>query len=431
MSEDNKSLQPDEVDAPDILIQDLPDVEEDSVEILPEEPDNLCERCEGKIGKDERFCDDCIKEMSAYPIRKSVGIGVIATFLVCVFSVFLLGVNLLIVNPVLNGDICLSEGDIEGCYTQYNDAYSYALSMQKSLFGESSLSFFSVGTKTLCKQIVAVEKLNGAVEAGQFIDQFFPVSVPKELRAIKAEYDGIGGLVNGVNDAMSEYYESIKEGEADYDSAKKVLESTIEKHPEAPGYMKMYYRFSLAFSMSEDTSLPCVYLDKLIAMAPDELWLYASEGITAYKNASRYGDALSLCNKLLKISPSDPSVVAYTMSVMRLLGKYDEAMTVYNSFISVAQTTPEMERQKAVVLLLQGDSVSAQTVLSDSFSTQGATLQHLATLVICAYKNNDTVTFEKYKQILDGYAVFEQVEAFISGDITVEEIFLSGGGEIH
>lgn len=432
MSEDNKILNADKDDAPDILIQDLPDVEETSDELVETEPECLCERCEKKVDHGEQFCRECEEEMSAYPLRKSTVIGVIATFLVCVFSVLLLGVNLLIVNPVLNGDICFDSGDLKGCYAHYNEAYSYSQSLQRSIFGDSSLSYFSVGTKTLCKQIIALEKLNGTVEAGQVIDQFFPISVPKELRPIKKEFDAIGGFVNGVNDALTAYTESLQEGEsADYTRAVKILEDTINAHPEAPEYMKQYYRFSLAFSLNKDTSVACSYLDTLVSTAPDELWLYASEGISAYKNDSQYGKALSLCNKLLKIVPSDTSVVAYTMSVMRLLEKYDEAMTVYNSVVAVAGTTPELERQKAIILLLQGDSQSAQTVLSDSFSTQGATLQHLATLVICAFKNNDTETFEKYKQILDGYAVFDQVEAFIAGTVTEKEIFLSGGGEIQ
>lgn len=431
MSEDNKSLNYNQDDAPDILIQDLEDVEEEKASEAFLEETHLCTRCDTPINDDEQYCEDCKKTMSAYPIRKSTGVFVFLTFLVCIFSVLLLGINSLIANPVLNGDICLSEGDIEGCYRHYAEAYSLSQSLQKNIFANSSLSFFSVGSKTLAKQIIALEKLNGTVEAGNIIGQFFPVSVPNELKAIKAEYDAIGNFVTAAQAALSEYSESLNGKEAEYGEMSDILEDIIANSPDTPEYMTEYYRFSLAYSMSGDPAIACKYLDNVISIAPDELWLYASEGINAYKRAGEYTKALSICNDLLKVTPTNQSAVAYTMSVLRLLKKYDEALTVYQKAIGAVASTPELERQRAIILMLQGDTVSAEDILVSSFSTQGASLQHLATIVVCAFANESAEVFDEYKKILDGYATFEQVDAFIAGDITVEDIFLALGGEIY
>ena len=106
-------------------------------------------------------------------------------------------------------------------------------------------------------------------------------------------------------------------------------------------------------------------------------------------------------------------------------------MAVYQSAVNSNTVSPELERQKAIVLMLQGDTQTAEDVLLSSFSTEGATLQHLATLVICAFQNENTDVFEEYKKLLDGYVTFEQVELFIKGEITAEDIFLKDGGEIY
>jgi len=135
LSEDNKSPEYNVDDTPDILIQDLEDVtDNDEKEEENEEQLNLCLRCESPVGVDGDYCEECRKEMSAFPIRKSAGIIVFLTFLVCVFSVLLLGVNSLVANPVLNGDVCLAEGDVEGCYSYYAQAYNLSQTLQKNIF---------------------------------------------------------------------------------------------------------------------------------------------------------------------------------------------------------------------------------------------------------------------------------------------------------
>ena len=431
MSDDNKNPSYNPDDAPDILIQDLEDVEEDAVFENETATAYLCSRCEAPVSEGEIYCEECSKTVSAYPFRKSAGICVFLTFIVCIFSVLLLGVNSLIANPVLNGDISLSEGDIESCYAYYSDAYNLSQTLQKNIFSDSSLSYFSVGSKTLAKQIIALEKLNGTVAAGDMIKQFFPVNVPRNLKGIKAEYDAIEEFVLEVQKAFADYSENLGDKEASYSEMSVILEGIIKNSSSAPEYMVEYYRFSLAYSMSDDPALTCGYLDTLIAVAPDELWLYASDGINAYKLAGEYTKALSVCNNLLKIAPTDTSVLAYTMSVLRLMEKYDEALSVYQSAVSTVSPSPELERQRAVILMLQGDTETAESILIDSFSTQGATLPHLATLVVCAFSNGSDDVFEEYKKLLDGYATFTQVEQFIAGEITVEDIFLTLGGEIY
>ena len=123
--------------------------------------------------------------------------------------------------------------------------------------------------------------------------------------------------------------------------------------------------------------------------------------------------------------------IAYTMAELRLLQKYDEALTVYERALALTAPSSEMERQRAIILMLQGDSKTAQDILVASYSPSTATLEHVATIAVCAHMNADTAVYREYKALLDSYVPYAQVDLFAAGEITLEDIFLSHGGEIQ
>ena len=45
--------------------------------------------------------------------------------------------------------------------------------------------------------------------------------------------------------------------------------------------------------------------------------------------------------------------------------------------------------------------------------------------------NADTAVYREYKALLDSYVPYAQVDLFAAGEITLEDIFLSHGGEIQ
>ena len=78
----------------------------------------------------------------------------------------------------------------------------------------------------------------------------------------------------------------------------------------------------------------------------------------------------------------------------------------------------------------EGDYDKAQQRLVDSFSPATATLEHMATIALCAFANGDDAVYMEYKMQLDSYVPYEQVDLFAAGECTLEDIFLSGGGEV-
>ncbi len=415
---------------PDILIQDLENVPDPSAPEA-EEPGRRCARCDKSVPDGADFCDDCLQTMQAYPISPGAWIGAVLAVLFGLFGLFVLSVNLLIAHPVVEGDQALENDDLRGCYNHYEESYNIASRLNELLFPKSDLPFFSNGSRTLEKQIVALRKLNGPYQAGKSIETFYGEKPPKALRETYAEYKDIAAFVEQMQAKYYEYKNTLKPGQTgDCDKMLELVEETAEKLPKTPEYLVQYYRFSVCFSASNDPARTCKLLDELIEMQPDALWMYASEGIRAYNQNEEYEKALSICNALMQRDASDPATVAYTMAELRLMQKFNDAVAIYERALKLTEPSSEMQRQRAIILMLQGEYAEAQKMLVDSFSTSTATLEHVATIALCAFANDDKDVYNEYKTMLDSYAPYEQVDLFAAGECTLEDIFLSGGGEV-
>ena len=420
----------DEPEEPDILIQDLENIPQAAA---PEtdESGSRCVRCDKSIPEGEDFCADCLQTMRTYPIAPGAWIGAVLAVLFGLFGLFILSVNMLIARPVAQGDHALEDGDLRGCYNHYQESYNVAHRLNELLFSKSDMPFFTNGSRTLEKQIVALRKLNGPYQAGKTIESFYGAKPPKQLRATYAEYQQIAAFVNEMQTRYYEYKNTLESGETgDCDEMLALVEAAAKKLPDTPDYIVQYYRFSVCFSVSDDPARTCALLDELIDMQPDALWMYASEGIRAYNQNEEYEKALSICNALMQLDASDPATVAYTMAELRLLNKFDDALTIYERALKLTEASSEMQRQRAIILMLQGEYETAQQLLVDSYSASTATLEHVATIALCAFANGDDAVYKEYKSLLDSYMPFEQVDLFASGECTLEDIFLSGGGEV-
>lgn len=416
----------------DILIQDLEDLPETGSEPNGEEKSCVCERCDAPVEHGETYCAQCTQQMHRYPFKAGTVVGAALAVLVMLFSVFVLGLNLLIARQVVQGDKALQSGDLKGCYTAYTNSYNVAQKLNDLFFPDSSGSFFSNGSATLQKQIRALYRLNGPYQAGQVIENFFGGNVPASLRDIYTEYSRISDFVQAMQESVSAYKDTLQAGDTGrYDDMVALVDDALQKYPETPAYMAEYYRFSVSYSLADDPERTCAHLDTLVQTAPDSLWLYASEGIRAYNLAGQYTKALALCNRLMQLDASAPSTIAYTMAELRLLKKYDEAINVYDRALALTEPSSEMERQRAIILMLQGDSKTAQDILVAAYSPSAATLEHVATIAVCAHINGDTAVYREYKALLDSYVPYAQVDLFAAGEITLEDIFLSNGGEIQ
>ena len=415
---------------PDILIQDLENIPQSPVP-EPEASGSRCARCERSIPDGEEYCTECLQTMQAYPIAAGTWIGAVLAVLVSLFALFVLCLNLLIAHPIVAGDKALESGDLRTCYASYAESYNNADRLNAILFANNKWAFFTNGARTLEKQIIALEKLNGPYQAGKVIETYYGENPPKSLRPMYTEYKNISAFVTEMQSSMSAYRDSLDAGDSgDYDAMIALVDAAAEKLPKTPDYMAQYYRFSVSYSLADDPARTCKLLDTLIEMNADALWLYASEGIRAYDLGEEYQKGLEICNRLMQLDASDPATIAYTMAQMRLLKQYEDALMLYTRALRLTEASSEMERQRGIIWMLQGDLAKAQEILVDSYDPSTSTLEHIATIALCAHANADDAVYQKYKSMLDSYIPFAQVDLFAAGECTLEDIFLSGGGEV-
>lgn len=416
---------------PDILIQDLEDLPDSSAP-EPDESGSRCVRCDKSVPDGTEYCDACLQTMRAYPVAGGAWIGAVLIVLIGLFGLFVLCVNLLIAHPVAKGDAALRNGDLKACYTAYADSYNVADQLNAMLFPEGEMTFFTNGSHTVNKQIIALSRLNGPYQAGRIIESCYGKNPPKPLRALYAQYTGIVAFAEEMNQRFTAYRETLEPGDAgSYDEMVALVDDAAEKLPQTPAYMAQYYRFSVSYSLADDRKRTCALLDELVETEPGALWLYASEGIRAYDLNEEYEKALTICSRLMQLDASDPATIAYTMAQLRLLKKYDEASEVYDRGCKLTEPSSEMERQRAILLMLQGEYDKAQEILVASYSPATASLEHVATIALCARAGGDDAVYKEYKALLDSYVPYKQVDLFASGDCTLEDIFLTGGGEVQ
>ncbi|MCR5484358.1 MAG: tetratricopeptide repeat protein [Clostridiales bacterium] len=420
---------------PDILIQGLSDIseydsrpDEDLHEDTP-----VCSRCGAPVSHSAEMCEDCERLIKKYPVAvRSVVFAFIAVFVAVVGTVAFIA-NRPIASDVYSGDKALRDGKLSDCYQYYESAYSFSSALNSAFKLPSGISLFTSGNGTLSKQFTAIYKLNGPYECGSRIEDFYGDKIPRRLRGIKAEYDMIVKVNSVVDKRFSDYYDSIGDKKNETLEGLVAVIDDIEKEYKFPSYMMNYYRFLSSMAVMADLDVRKGYLDKVMNEKPDALWLYASYGISIYKESGDLNRALYICKELLKLDPTDPSVLAYTVSVLRMSKEYDKAIAFYEKAVKTVDPDIEMIRQYAIILMLQGQYDKAEKMLIDAYeeSPEEASEYYLETMCACFIMTENEDDFKRAVDDLSerGRTLPEKITSLRLGETTLEEIFTEGNGE--
>lgn len=175
--------------AADILIQELPDIETyaDGADDEDEGEKFYCARCEREVPEHVTLCAECEAIIKKYPFSSNaIFLFVVAVF-ISVAGLIIAAANFPIVVNVIKGNSALQSGDLKKCYEYYDEAYSFVsnLNMPFSASLPTGYSLFSSGNKTLVNQFIAINRLNGPYQTGQYIEKYFGENVPSKLAGIK------------------------------------------------------------------------------------------------------------------------------------------------------------------------------------------------------------------------------------------------------
>ena len=418
----------------DMLIQELEDVDccGDAEESDSDAEKFHCPRCDRETADGSALCAECEAIVKKYPFSPNA----IFLFIVALFISFIglvaAAANYPIAANTAKGTLALKGGDLNKCYGFYDEAYSYAAALNKRYSDVLPMGFslFSSGNKTLVYQFVALNKLNGPYSAGQYIEKYFGDKIPPKLVGIKREFDEISEAYSILSRGFDDYYTAIGDAEATYGGLMAVVDKIVASH-DLPAYLITYYRFLAAVETDAGTDVAVELMDSVISEKPGAHWLYASDAIFLYKQSGDFVKALGICNEILKTDPTNTSAIAYSMSVLRMDGNFKGALSVYDKAMDITETTPEIERQRAIVLMLKGEYAEAETILIDNYDESTLTIQYAETLCACAVMTGNGKKYDEVRELLESYEISlsESILGLQSGTVTVEEIYLEGGGD--
>lgn len=302
----------------------------------------------------------------------------------------------------------------------------------------------------------------------------------KGYEKVKKVYD----FCKAITEASSSYIEGLQEFVSykddnsitmDYDKSMKYVEG-LDAKTQAEKCMADYCRFLAAFYAEKDMDTIAGIFDSLFENAGEFDYIFSQTymdvcyqkedytrltaatekavarnvndsnayyyQIQAYTFSGDFDSADKACETMKKNNPDGTDYYSLKANVLRRQGKFEEAVKLCTEGIKKGQDA-EIYRQQAIAYMLldnQEDALEAAKQAYDlelqalyaGSSDSYVSLEILNTAALIAQLCGDSETYDAISQLFEEQSVaFEQsVLDCIKGDITFEEIFMEGKGEV-
>ena len=310
----------------------------------------------------------------------------------------------------------------------------------------------------------AVDKF---VEDGQF--ELSQNSRIKELYDLSKSFDTLEEtLVTKLNNYISEK----EDGSYDvkYDEAIKYLDS-VKTESDVQKSLVDYYRFMMAYYAEKDADVILGFLGDAYEASGEYKYLYSEVYLAMAWENKAYDTVLNVADEAIKFNKNDASAYYYTVRVyiekgdldtadkmceelreanpdgldyystkaelLRRRNKLEDAIEICRKGI-VAGSDAEIYRQQAIAYLLLSDKENALEAITQSYeiamqnNSNGISLEELNTVALICFICGDTDTYDEIVAMFEQYgeSLNEKTQKCIKGDITFEDIFMKGSGEI-
>jgi tetratricopeptide (TPR) repeat protein len=255
-----------------------------------------------------------------------------------------------------------------------------------------------------------------------------------------------------------------------YDEAIKYLDSA-ETDSDIEKSLTDYYKFIMAYYADKDDDVMLGFLDSAYTEAGEYSYLYSPLYLSMAWEYKSYDKVLSLANEAIEFNLNDASAYYYAVKVyieqddldtademceklresnpdgldyystkaelLRRRNKLEESVEICRQGI-VAGSDAEIYRQQAISYMLLSDKDNALEAITQSYelamqnTTSGISLEEINTVALICFLCGDTDTYDEIVSMLEeyDYSLYDKVQNCIKGDITFENIFMEGSGEI-
>lgn len=312
--------------------------------------------------------------------------------------------------------------------------------------------------------ISAVEKYTG--------DGQFRLSQSAEIKSLYDTMKELSTYEEPIVEKLQTYISQKEDGTYDvkYDEAIKYLDTVEAKDALHKSFVD-YYKFVMAYNAEKDDKVILNFLKKAYEESEQYNYLYSQAYLAMAWQYKDYDTVLSVANEAIEYNINDASAYYYTVKVyiekgdldsadavcekmrkanpdgtdyystkaeiLRRQNKLNEAVEICRKGI-VAGSDSEIYRQQAIAYLLLSDKDNALEAIKQCYeiamqnSNNGVALEQVNTIALICFICGDTDTYDEIVSMLkqDNRELDEKVQQCVKGDITFEDIFMKGSGEI-
>lgn len=161
--------------------------------------------------------------------------------------------------------------------------------------------------------------------------------------------------------------------------------------------------------------------------------------IKADIDSGNFESADERCEKMRKYNPEGLDYYSVKAEILRRMGKFQESIDICKEGIA-AGTDAEVYRQQAIAYMLLEDTASAleaskqayDITLQGAYSGTQISLEVINTAALIACIGGDNETYEAVVALLEqqNLTLEESVQKCIKGEMTFEELFMEGTGDV-
>lgn len=451
----------------------------------------LCERCgERKKVNGKNYCRKCSEEVLRTPLPvMGVAVSFVA-FLAGVAALVMIFLNSASTVSVMEAH----ENYADKCYlTAYNSYYSAIESATEintsvqSGFGLSK-ELVVIGDSVYAQMLRAYAKVQTPLSAGSAVATLFDKeTLEKEKYADIKEYADIYEELSLVSSMCTSIINDLYNGEISYQETLAELDVIVRENGVEELYHE-YFKYMAAVTGGAPAEEQMMMLQKIKSLAPDKDWLYMADMLQLYYDLGEYEKAEEYCDALIEQNRNEAAAYKYKAMIRLINDDKDGAFAVCDEFdeynigyadsynlrafvtrrfgdldaaeklceeAAEAYASPEAFRQLAIVCLLKGDydaafdnAYGAMNSAYYDYSYYGTeeayafyqSYEAWATLHLTAYfcsefgngageYSSEAASMvladeEKYED------EFEKYWMIVNGELTLEDVFMKGAGEI-
>lgn len=419
----------------DMVIQELEDIEyeEESEDELPAE---LCECCEeNPKGEDSPYCDECLRLMKKYPLRKS---GILMTVIMIVFF----AASMLLSYPYMTDALTVADAS-----ANYHSGYT-----MNAL--QSYYAYFNGGkTGDAISKRAFDENIEGYLKTGYHSDAVSLIETYYNETALSMPWNK--KYADTINEAtvLSETYQAVSSvtdaalsgEEFDYDEVMASLDALKEVNPVEEGTSEVttkyneifieYYKYIIMSLNGDSLESQLEQLKSIDAIGAGYEWVYLSNYCAV---AAKCGDEAAVndsYDRLIEINRQDMNAFVSKANYYRYLEEHDadKMIEVCNEAAEVAYSTDTAYKHSlAIAYLLKSEGALALEEIEALFNSGNYTVQNCNLYAICGIYTGDNGIYDEMKALLAnyGYEISDLVTQYKDGKISLEEALKDKGGDI-